>query len=400
MKKGGVILKVAGIICEYNPFHNGHMYQIEETRKVATHIVCAMSGNFVQRGDFAIADKWTRAKAAVLCGADLVVEIPTPWACASAENFAKGGLSILSSLGIDILSFGCENSNGDFLKRAAQTVDLPEVGALIKSKMSGGFTYPAALRSAVCETCGEETAKVFDAPNNTLAVEYIRQSKKLNLSVEYLPIKRIGAQHFDESVTGTDISSAAALRKEELAGKIERYIPREMFNELSLLEKQGLYPYKIENAQRVLLSSLRRMSVEEMVECVCDENGLAQRLYKASRCADSFETLIQSVKVRSVTLAAVRRAVISCFLKIPSSFSTSLPPYVKVLAMNRNGADIIKNSASELPIITRYSQVASLPNFGKSVYSLECSCTDLYSMFSKKISDCSREQTSPIFVNS
>ena len=106
LKRGGK-LKVAGIICEYNPLHNGHIYQLEQTRKTATHIVCVMSGNFVQRGDLAIADKWSRAKAAILSGADLVVELPTAWACSSAENFARGGIYILSCLGVDMLSFGC-----------------------------------------------------------------------------------------------------------------------------------------------------------------------------------------------------------------------------------------------------------------------------------------------------
>lgn len=391
-------MKVAGIICEYNPFHNGHLYQIEQTRKEATHIVCAMSGNFVQRGDLAIVDKWTRAKIAVLCGADLVVEIPTPWACSSAENFARGGVHLLASIGADILSFGCENPDSRILKKAAEAVDAPMTGELIKAGMSKGLTYPAALRRAVAELFGNETAKVFDSPNNTLAVEYIRQSKKLGVSLDFLPIKRSKAQHAEEKLFYSSIASAAALRNFDRTEEIKNYIPDDGYEVLSELERAGLYPYRTGNAERVLLAFLRRMQAEEMIRYVSDENGLAQRLYRASRTADSFDELISNVKVKNVTLAAVRRAVFSCFLKIPCEIAAKLPVYIRILAMNKRGAEIIRNSNCPLPIITRHSQSAALSDFGREIYNLECSCTDIYSLFSKKISDCSREQTSPIFI--
>ena len=391
-------MKVAGIICEYNPFHNGHLYQIEQTRKEATHIVCAMSGNFVQRGDLAIADKWTRAKIAVLCGADLVVEIPTPWACSPAENFARGGVHLLASIGADIISFGCENSDSRILKKAAEAVDSPATGELIKAGMSKGLTYPAALRRAVAELFGNETAEVFDSPNNTLAVEYIRQSENLGLSLNFLPIKRRKAQHAEEKLVYSSIASAAALRNFDRTEEIKNYIPDVGYEVLSELERSGLYPYRIGNSERVLLAFLRRMQAEEMIRYVSDENGLAQRLHRASRTAASFDELINNVKVKNVTLAAVRRAVFSCFLKIPCEFAGKLPAYIRILAMNKRGAEIIRNSSCPLPIITRHSQSAALSDFGREIYNLECSCTDIYSLFSKKISDCSREQTSPIFI--
>lgn len=391
-------MKVAGIICEYNPFHNGHLYQLEQTQKNATHIVCAMSGNYVQRGDMAIVDKWARAKAAVLCGADLVIELPTPWACSSAENFAACGVYLLSALKTDMLSFGCETDNVKILEKAALAVDSSEIGTHIKGEMSRGLTYPAALRKAVCTLCGEEIAAVLDEPNNTLAVEYIRQSKKMNIAFEYLSIKRSGSKHSDENPFNSYIASAAALRRLENVNELENFIPSAMLEGLTLREREGLYPQRVENAERVILSFLRQMSQEEMWAFISDENGLAMRLYRASRNATSFDELIKAVKVKSITLAAVRRAVFSCFLKIPADIAKKTPPYVKVLAMNKKGAEIIKNSNCVLPIISRYSQVSSLSDYGKKIYSLECSCTDLYSLFSKKISGCSREQTSPIFV--
>ena len=391
-------MKVAGIICEYNPLHNGHIYQLEQTRKTATHIVCVMSGNFVQRGDLAIADKWSRAKAAILSGADLVVELPTAWACSSAEDFARGGIYILSCLGVDMLSFGCENDSVELLIASAEAVDSPNVGEIIKKEMVGGHTYPSALRKAVCQVFGEETAKIFDSPNNTLAVEYIRQSRKQKNSFEYLAIKRNGPDHLDEHVNHSCIATAGALRLIENVDMIKNYVPGPMFSELSSLEQCGLYPYKTENAERVLLGFLRQMSLKEMSKFVSDDSGLVNRLYKASKTAASFDDLIGKTKTKSITMAAVRRAVMSCFLKIPAEMPKALPPYVKVLAMNKKGAEIIKASKCCLPVISRHSHLSSLSEFGKEVYFLECSCTDLYSLFSKKISGCSREQTSPIFI--
>lgn len=391
-------MKVAGIICEYNPLHNGHIYQLEQTRKAATHIVCVMSGNFVQRGDLAIVDKWARAKAAVLSGADLVVELPTPWACSSAENFARGGMYILSCLGADMLSFGCENDSIELLMAAAEAVDSLDVGEIIRKEMAGGLTYPTALRKAVYQVAGEETAGIFDSPNNTLAVEYIRQSQKLKNSFEYLAIKRNGAEHLDEHINHSTIAGAGALRSLENVDMIKSYVPEPMFSELSTLEQYGLYPYKIENAERVLLGFLRQMSLEEMSKFVSDDSGLVNRLYKASKTAASYNELVGKTKTKSITMAAVRRAAMSCFLKIPAEMPKALPPYVKVLSMNKIGAEIIRRSKCSLPIVSRYSQFTSLSEFGREVYSLECSCTDLYSLFSKKISGCSREQTNPIFM--
>lgn len=391
-------MKVAGIICEYNPFHNGHLYQLEQTRKQATHIICVMSGNYVQRGAPAIIDKWTRAKAAVNCGADLVIEMPTPWACSAAENFASCGVYLLASLKTEVLSFGCETENITALKKAAGAADSKLIGEIVKKEISHGLTYPAALRKAV-ECCfDEKTAAVFDEPNNTLATEYIRQSQKQGVDFEYLPIKRMGADHGNECLNHVNIASAAALRKIEKIELIKDYIPGKSVSMLGELEKNGLYPYRVENAERALLAALRLMSADEMGYYICDESGLAQRIYRVSRTAASYEELIMKVKVKGITLAAIRRAVFSCLLKIPASIQKKKPPYIKILAMNKKGAEIIKNSNCDLPIISRYSQVSALSDYGKEVYYLECASTDLYSLFSKKISDCSREQTSPIYV--
>lgn len=392
-------MKLAGIISEYNPFHNGHLFHIEQTRKSgATHIVCAMSGNFVQRGECAVVEKWSRAKAAVLSGADLVVEIPTPWACSGAENFARGGVSILSALGIDFLSFGCETEEIELLESAAAAVDSPKISPLLQALVSAGKTYPAALQESIEAEFGKSVAGVLSSPNNTLAVEYIRQRKKLHGNFELLAVKRTVAEHDDERLPGGGIASASALRKLTQTEKMKAYVPDAMLAEIEAKEKDGLFPAKTENADRAVLALLRLMSLEEMKSFVPDENGLAERIYSASRSAQSILELVSRVKVKCYTESAVRRAVLSCFLKIPKELSKGQPPYIKVLAANSKGFEIFKERKITLPVVTQKAQADRLEKDARAVYELECACTDMYSFFTKKIPGCFREQTSPIFV--
>ncbi len=392
-------MKLAGIISEYNPFHNGHIYHLEQTRKCgATHIVCAMSGNFVQRGDCACADKFVRAKAAVLSGADLVVEIPTPWACSGAENFAKGGITVLSALGIDFLSFGCEIDDISLLEKTALAVNSPSISQSVRTLVSLGNTYPSALQKSIEKEFGKAAAEILSAPNNTLAVEYIRQREKLSAEFDLLAVKRKGAGHNDCVPLLSNIASASALRALANTGAMKNYLPPEMFSLLSCEEQNGLFPCSFENADRAVLAVLRRMTLDEMKKYIFNENGLAQRLYSASRTAQTVPELIKLVKVKCITEAAVRRAVLSCFLKIPKDMAKGCPPYIKILAASNKGFEILRERNIGLPVIAKKADADKLEKTAKAVYNLECECTDNFSLFSKKIPGCSREQTSPIFV--
>ncbi len=392
-------MKVGGVICEYNPFHNGHKYHLNKMRESGiTHIVCAMSGNFVQRGDCAIADKWVRAKAAVLCGADLVVEIPTPWACSAAESFARGGVAILSSLNIDCLSFGCETDDVNLLVAAAAAVDSPLITAELKKLTSSGKGYPEALQTAVGKIFGDDIGNVLVSPNNTLAVEYIRQRERLAASFELLPIRRIASGHGDIAPADGQFSSASALRILERAESISPYIPTEIYAELFERERDCLFPCKTDNADKVILAALRDMELREIKRCVPDENGLAERIFAKSRNAQTVNQLLGDVKTKNITNSAVRRAVMLSYLKIPAAIAEGTPPYIKVLAANKAGFEIIREREPALPVITKKSEADKLNDEAKSLYALECKCTDRFSMFSKKISGCSREQTTPITV--
>ena len=394
-----VKMKIAGIICEYNPFHNGHRYHIDAVRNNgATHVVCVMSGNFVQRGECAFADKWTRAKIAVLGGADLVVELPTPWACSAAENFARGGVSLMKALGIDFLSFGCETEDERILRGAAKAVDSPEFSKIVRKKISEGMTYPRALQEGMRPVFGLDISNVFSLPNNTLAVEYIRQSEKLGCSFSFLPIQRSFAQHDCPSPKKGSITSAFSIRNFDLIEKASPFISPETLGELLLQRERGFFPCKLEAADRTVIALLRTYTLDDFKKFVPDSNGLANRIFFSSRKAETIRELIYDVKVKNYTQAAVRRAVMLSFLGIKKELSAGGVPYIKVLAANERGLEVLRRKEVSLPIITRKKDAEKLSERGKEIYWLECECTDKFSLFSKRIAPCSREQTSRIYI--
>lgn len=392
-------MKIAGIICEYNPFHNGHSYQIKRVRESgATHIVCVMSGNFVQRGECAFADKWTRAKTAVLGGADLVVELPTPWACSAAENFARGGVSLMKELGIDLLSFGCETEDESLLKKAAHAVDSPKISKLVKMKISEGMIYPRALQEAVSEVFGTETSKLLSSPNNILAVEYIRQAEKLGGTFSFLPIERIGTHHDSPTPQDDAITGALSIRNFERIEDASHFVSPKTLSELLAQKEKGLFPCKVEFADRAVMAVLRAYTPDDFKLFVPDENGLAERLFSSSRKAETVSELTNDVKVKSITQAAVRRAIMLSFLKIKKDVAQGEIPYVKILATNEKGLEILRKRPGSLPTVVRKKDAENLSERGKEIYRLECDCTDKFSLFSNRIAPCSREMTSQIFV--
>lgn len=373
--------------------HSGHIYQIEETRKKgATHIVCVMSGNYVQRGECAFFDKWTRADIAVNSGADLVVELPTVWSCADAPDFAYAAISILSNLKIDMLSFGSETDDISLLKKCVDA-DEKELSAVIKDYIKKGYSYPYSLNKAVELLYGKETASVLASPNSTLAVEYIKAMKRLSLNCQLYAVKRVGACHDDVNVSDK-FASASALRNLSSLNEMKPYISAYSFEKLENLYEKGYLPAVIKMCERAILSSIRKMDLEELKKYADNSRGLAERIYLSSRKSESLDELYENIKTKNLTLSKVRRSVLRCYLEIPLSFSKEKPPYIKVLAANEKGIEVIKNANSALNVVTKHSDTANLSPFGKSVYEIECKCSDLYALFSKKIRACGLEQTS------
>lgn len=381
-----------GIVCEYNPFHKGHLYQIEKAKAMGSDsIVCVMSGNFVQRGECAFFTKQLRARAAVMCGADVVIDLPTPWAMASAETFARGSVGLLRSFGIDALSFGCENDDAGLLRKCAGKLKAEETGLLIKNYTAEGFSYPEAVSKVLTESLGEKAGELIASPNNTLAVEYI---KHLSDNIALLPVKRQGASH-DSDTAEDNIASASLIRNLGITDESACFVP----GELVPLYKEA-ETYSLAYCERAVLSSLRLMDKDEFSLYVSDSNGLDMRIYESLRSSDSLESLYATAKSRNYTHSRVRREVMNLWLKVKRDYSVGIPPYIKILAVSEKGLSLLgkaKNNTA-LPIITKHSEAKKLTGKAKEIYEAECRNTDLFSLCTEKIKECSLEKKHSLII--
>ncbi len=383
---------ITGIVCEYNPFHKGHLYQIERAKAMgAEKIVCVMSGNFVQRGECAFFDKHLRARTAIMCGADIVIDLPTPWAMASAETFARGSIGLLESFGIDALSFGCESDDEELLKVCAKMLKDEQVGALIKKYTAEGDSYPEAVSRALTYILGEKAGQLVSSPNNTLAIEYIRH---LSDDIKLLPVKRKGADH-DSDTAKDNIASASFIRNSGLSDECFDYVPDELIS----LYKDATR-YNISYSERAILSSLRLMDKDEFSLYVSDRSGLDMRIYDSVQKANSLESLYAMAKSKNYTHSRVRREVMSLWLKVNKSYSEGIPPYIRVLAVSEKGLSLLSKAKDNttLPIITKYAETKNFQGKAKEIYEAECRNTDLFSLCTEKIKECSIEKKHSVII--
>lgn len=388
----------AGIVCEYNPMHNGHMYHIEKTKNAgADFVVAVMSGNFVQRGECALLDKWQRAEIAVRNGADVVIDLPVPWATGSAESFARGSVSLLSSFGIDVLSFGSETEDKELLYLCAEAAENERVGALVRKYMSQGMNYPTALSEGVSEVFGDDARRIISSPNSTLAAEYIKQLKIYAPECQILPIKRIGADHDGDEVT-ENIASASKIRA-MLREDISCFVPEDTDSAVRNNLLKGTV-HRLENADRAILSSLREMKKEEYSLYVTDDSGLIARIYESVKTAATLDELYENAKSKNYTHARVRREVLNLYLKTEKEISKSVPPYIRILAVNEKGLSLLSEAKrkASVPIVTKHSDMAILDDFGQKVYALQCSSTDKFALMSEKIRPCGMEQKNSMII--
>ena len=343
-------MKTAAVICEYNPFHNGHKFQLEEIKKECDSVICIMSGSFVQRGDIAIYDKWTRAKAALQNGADLIIELPVCYALNSAERFAYGGVYLAENMGVvDSLYFGSESGDIDRMISAADLLlnEPDEISAEIKSLISEGMTYARAREISFSKLI---PSSLLAEPNNILGLEYIKAIKQMNSKIQPKTIKRMGS-HYHETEPSTNTASATAIRK-IIKNNINYsiYVP-ESAN--SLYEKCQVTD--INKLNNILVYLIRTKSTEEIssINEVCE--GLENRISASINYADTFAGICDYVKSKRYTLSKIRRIMLSFILGIDKSFSFTEPQYIRVLGMNHKGIQLLSQikNVSSLPIITK-----------------------------------------------
>jgi predicted nucleotidyltransferase len=335
-------------------------------------------------------------------GVDLVLELPLPWAMASAERFALGGVSVLHALGcVNTLSFGSECGDTVALQELAALIDTDAYKQALKTSLAGGITY-AAARQKAAELCkADNLATLLSAPNNTLGLEYIRAATKIGANFRFHTLKRVGAAH-NTTQTRDNIASASyirALLREDKVDDATIYIPDASADILKSAVTSGYTAKNTEILEHALLARLRTMEMSDLAALPYISEGLEHRLYQAIRTADHYDTLLDTVKTRRYTAARLRRILWSALLGMPSEKRYSTPPYIRVLAMNERGREILSAAAPTLPILTRAAQAEKLPATAQEIFALECRATDLHALALSSPLPCGTDQTTKIITD-
>jgi len=372
-------MKTVSIICEYNPFHLGHAGHIEKTRQLLgddVAVVCVMSGNFVQRGDFAVFNKQARAKMAVLSGADLVVELPTPYVLMSAEGFAQTGVCILDGLDVcDYLSFGSEANNIGLLQEAAGIIMSDNAIDILKERLNEGVSYATAQQFAA-DTLMGKYADVFKSPNNVLGIEYIKALNKFKSKMLPITVSRTGGDH--DGDTGF---SASSIRNKLLIGdQIDTLIPASCNEIINDETTSGRGPVSIKHAEQAIISRLR--SVDDFSQILGISEGLEQRFIKYAHSEPTIEAILTKIKTKRYPMSRLRRILLCSVLNITKEYTDISPPYIKISAMNDRGALLLKKARKQtkLPIITKPAAVNKLCNISKNLFNLEVKAIDFYTL--------------------
>lgn len=394
-------MKAAGIVAEYNPFHTGHAWHIAETRRILgadKPVVCVMSGSWVQRGECALTDKWTRAALALRGGADLVLELPLPWAVSSAEGFARGAVAALKATGVvDTLSFGSESGELDALKRLAGVLESQEYRDALRSELDKGKPFALARQKAALR-CGGKEALVLEGANDSLGVEYLRAAGDALAPVAVL---RQGNSH-DSHCPTEEFASASYLRRELRAGRGEKLSQWLAEGELEILQKADIA--RMENIERAMLARLRQMGEEDFAALPDsgEAEGLPARLVKAAGKAVSLEEFYALAKTRRYAHARIRRLALWAFLGLTAADRPPEgPSYLRVLGMNGRGKGLLREmkERATLPVLVKPAHIRQLEEGARWLFALECRGTDLFGLCMDEARPCSLDHTtSPVIL--
>jgi predicted nucleotidyltransferase len=424
-------MKILGIITEYNPFHNGHLYHLFKAKEITRtdYVVAVMSGNFLQRGEPAIINKWSRTKMALNAGVDLIIELPFVFSTQDANGFAFGAVKLLDSFKIiDYLCFGCETDNLDILYSISNFLDVePEkYKELIVYNSKNGYEFPKARSQALCEyhrvfgidglekISTLELSKLLKYPNNILALEYIKHLLKLKSKIKPIAIKRIGASYHQKNIEGK-ISSATSIRNEILNNlgppktdlfmlndKIKSTIPPSGFSVLESELREGRGPITLDSYRQYILATLRRMSLENISRIQGVTEGLENRIKKASLKSYSVEHLINSIKTRRYTRTKIQRIILHLMMNLSKEdiaiFNKYGPLYARILGFSKKGKTLLRaiKKNSSTPLISKLSNYLRQTIFEENnrvrnrlvkMLNYDILATDIYVLGSKQAED-------------
>ena len=381
-------MQVCGVICEYNPFHKGHALHLARARALsgADYVVCVMSGAVTQRGVFARHDKWTRARMALEGGCDLVLELPVRFSCAPAEEFARGGVSLLSSLGVVThLSFGCEAQALPSLSQAAAILseESPAFKEALRKNLDQGLPYPRARALAAGQASGVENLEaLISLPNASLAIEYLRA---LPQDIQPVPVVREGAGYHDEALAA--LSSATAVRAALARGDLSQALAAVPCPDLLRAAEDRRDIHEEDALTTALLYRLRTMNAGALSKIAGMDEGLEHRFLAAAQTARTRDELILAVKSKRYTYARLSRICQNILLDVTKDFvcENPLPSYARVLGFRRGAQPLlcaIKEQAA-LPLITkaadydRADPLFALDVRAQDLWSLGCAAPDL-----------------------
>lgn len=375
-------MRICGIICEFNPFHNGHKYLLERAKELSgcDKILCIMSGSFTQRGDICISDKFTRARHAVLCGADAVIELPAAFAVAPAEIFAIGAIKILSSIPeVTTLAFGCENAEADFIKAASLLNEESEqFKGVLSKKLAEGESYIRSYAAAF-EACGGEK-NLLSRPNNILGIEYAKAILKLKSNIEILPIARVGAG-YDDSELKNGFSSASAIRNNTNNPLIKDNVPDCVFADIKDFSEES------NRFEELLRFKLLQSPPEKLKKIYGCSEGLENKLLNSASLP--LDELIDSATARRYSAARIKRILCANLLDLYSCDCESYlqsPLYIKPLAVKKDGAEqtLAALAKSEYPVILKQRNLNGLSQTARKCFKTDENAYKIWKFITKQ----------------
>ncbi len=376
-------MKICGLIAEYNPFHLGHLKHIDYIKNTlgAEKIIVVMSGNFTQRGEPAVMNKFLRAQTAIVAGADAVIELPTVFATANAEIFATGAVKLLNDLGVvDGICFGVESGSAEEYKLTAKALlnESKEYKKALKEKLDTGTSLAKAKYLALKETGGiGEDENLINSPNNILGLEYTKAIFKCNGKMEIYPMPREGDHNDKELKKG--VTSATSIReiiKADKKSKIKKNVPPFTYR---LIDE---YPYAFD---KMIMSKILSTTAEDMMQILDCTEGLENRIKALSKDNHTVDGLVEKVSTKRYTSTRVRRILIANLLNIKREFvleCLSTPLYAKVLAVNNDKKEIISDisAKSKVPVLVRKSDLSTLKKTAENCFNVDALANDLYNL--------------------